>query len=415
MTQAARAPIRTLLLLNSLCMGGAEKQVVSLFNRMGGERHEVSLLCLKEDNALLAQIDAQRISHIVPGPGVRSGFRWSAVRHLARHIDAMAIDVLVCTNMYAMLHGWLARRLCRRRRQLKLVEVFHTTDVGSRKEHFEMLLYRRLMPSTDLLIYVCHGQAEQWRAQGLQARQDMVIYNGVDTDRFVDHATAMDKAALRQAHGLSPQDYVVGLCAVMRPEKAHGDLLLALASLLREGLFIKALLIGDGPERAAIEQRIQALGLSDNVHITGLVQDVRPIIAACDVMVLSSHAVETFSIAALEAMALGKPMVMTRIGGATEQVQPGVNGLLYPAGDTAALAACLRELANPSLRDRMGVSADRLVRERFGIDRMVRSYEAALEALVAGRAVSSDPSFTATHCMPGAGQPGTVCRPQSCA
>lgn len=397
MNQAAQPPLRSLLLLNSLCMGGAEKQVVSLFNRMGGERHEVFLLCLKDDNALLAQIDARRLSHILPGPGVRSGFRWSAVRQLARHIDELAIDVLVCTNMYALLHGWLARRLCQRRRQLKLVEVFHTTDVGSRKEQCEMLLYRRLVPSTDLLVYVCHGQAEQWRAQGLQARQDMVIYNGVDTERFEDHATAAEKAALRLAQGLAPQDYVVGLCAVMRPEKAHGDLLLALAALQREGLPIKALLIGDGPERAAIEQQITALGLADTVRITGLVQDVRPLIAACDVMVLSSHAVETFSIAALEAMALGKPMVMTRIGGATEQVQPGVNGLLYPAGDTAALAACLRQLASPSLRDRMGVCADRLVRERFGVDRMVRSYETGLEALVAGRAVSSDPRFTAPH------------------
>lgn len=401
MTLAVRPPIRTLLLLNSLCMGGAEKQVVSLFNRMGSGagsfQQDVSLLCLKEDNALLTQIDAARLPRVMPSLGVRSGFRWFAVRQLARHIDAMGIDVLVCTNMYALLHGWLARRFCQRRRQLKLVEVFHTTDVGSRKEQCEMWLYRRLLPSTDLLIYVCHGQAEQWRAQGLRARQDMVIYNGVDTQRFQDRATREDKAALRRQHGLAPQDYVVGLCAVMRPEKAHGDLLLALAALQREGLPIKAWLIGDGPERAAIEQQIAALGLADTVRITGLVQDVRPIIAACDVMVLTSHAVETFSIAALEAMALGKPMVMTRIGGATEQVQPGENGLLYPAGDTAALAACLRQLADPALRDRMGVCADRQVRVRFGVDRMVRSYEAALEALMTGRAVNSDPRFTATH------------------
>lgn len=397
MSPPARPPIRTLLLLNSLCMGGAEKQVVSLFNRMGGEQHEVSLLCLKEDNALLGQIDAPRLPRIVPGLGVRSGFRWSAVRQLARHIDAMGLDVLVCTNMYALLYGWLARRLCQRRRQLKLVEVFHTTDVGSRKEQCEMWLYRRLVPSTDLLVYVCHGQAEQWRGQGLRARQDMVIYNGVDTQRFEDHASAEDKAVLRLRHGLTPQDYVVGLCAVMRPEKAHGDLLQALASLRRDGLPIKALLIGDGPERTAIEQQITALGLGDSVRITGLVQDVRATIAACDVMVLTSHAVETFSIAALEAMALGKPMVMTRIGGATEQVQPGENGLLYPAGDTAALAACLRQLADAPVRNRMGVRADRQVRQRFGIDRMVRSYEVALEALVVGCAVTSDPRFTAAH------------------
>ena len=393
---AARPPLRTLLLLNSLCMGGAEKQVVSLFNRLGDEGHQVFLLCLKEDRALLPQVDAARLPGVLPDLRVASGVRWPALRALARHIDELEIDVLVCTNLYAFLYGWLARRWCRRAGALRLVEVFHSTDVGSRKDRGSMWLYRWLLRRADLLVYVCHGQAAQWRSRGLRSRQDMVIYNGVDTQHFEDRATADDKAALRQRHGFGAGDYVVGLCAVMRPEKAHGDLLRALALLRREGLDIKALLIGDGPERPAIERQIAALGLDDAVRITGQLQDVRASVAACDVMALTTH-VETFSIAALEAMALGKPMVMTRSGGATEQVHPGDNGLLYEAGDATALASCLRQLADAALRAEMGACAAQRVRQRFGIDRMVRSYDAALRALVDDSQVMSDPHPVAAH------------------
>ncbi|MEY8878005.1 MAG: glycosyltransferase family 4 protein, partial [Leptothrix sp. (in: b-proteobacteria)] len=222
--------IRTLFLLNSLCMGGAEKQVVSLFNRLGND-HAINphsdtetdtdtvaawLVCLKADYALLPQVDALRRPQVLPWLGVQRGFAWSAVRRLAAQIDALDINVLVCTNLYALLYGWLARRMSRRGRALRLVEVFHTTDIGSRKERFEMALYRRLLPSTDLLVYVCHGQAEQWRAQGLHARQDMVVYNGIDTRHFENHWTAPERAELRRAQGLGAADYVIGLCAVMR-------------------------------------------------------------------------------------------------------------------------------------------------------------------------------------------------------
>lgn len=390
MATATHEPVHTLLLLNSLCVGGAEKQVASLFNRLGGSKHVVHLLCIKDDPSLMPQIDDACQANVLPTLGVQHGVEWAAVRQLVAHIQALDIEVLVCTNLYALLYGWLAQQLCRR--PLHLVEVFHSTGLVSRKDRLAMLLYGRLLRATDLLVYVCHGQARHWRAWGLRARQDTVIYNGIDTARFLDRTTPEDKLSLRQAHGLTAQDYVVGLCAVMRPEKAHGDLLLALAHLQHEGLSIRCLLIGDGPTRPLIEQQIDTLGLRHTVRITGLLPDVRAAVSACDVMVLPS--VETFSIAALEAMSLGKPMVMTRMGGAPEQVTSGDNGLLYPVGDTVTLAACLRQLANPALRTAMGARAAERAHRQFDVSHMVSSYEVALEALVARQAVPTDRPLT---------------------
>ncbi len=380
-------PVHALFLLNSLSVGGAEMQVVSLINRMDEARFKVSLACIKEGDSLLKKIERPAGLAGLDCLGVKSGFEWTAARKLSALIDDHRIDVLICTNMYALLYGWLARQLCRRKGHVRLVEVFHTTIAGSRKERWSMLLYKQLLYGIDLLVYVCQGQAAHWRHQGLRSQKEQIIYNGVDTRHFSDVWSDNDKAALRRQHGLQASDYVVGLCAVMRPEKAHGDLLVALRRLKHEGINIKCLLIGDGPERARIDAQIEALDLTDSVRITGMVQDVRPLIAACDVMVLASHAVETFSIAALESMSLGKPMVMTDIGGAPEQVTQGNNGLLFPAGDTQALAQCLRQLTDASQRHQMGANAAMRVRRDFDVDRMVCRYENALDTLASGQGI----------------------------
>ena len=380
-SQAHLPPAHVAFLVNSLCVGGAEKQVVSLLNGLHHPRLETSLLSLKRDDALLPQLDAARVTRGIKHLGVTRGLEWGAVRRLARHLDAQAVDVLLCTNMYALAYGALARWASRRRHHVRLVEVYHTTLPGSQKDALQMRLAGPLVAQADLLVYVCQAQATHWRAQGLRARREAVIHNGIDVDRFTDRWSPAQKAGLRQRHGLAAQDYLVGLCAVMRPEKAHGDLLQALARLDREGLRVHALLIGDGPERAAIEQQIEALGLREQVRITGYVDDVRPLVAACDAMVIASRTVETFSIAALEAMALARPMVMSDIGGAREQVRHGDNGLLFPPGNIAALADQLRRLAEPRLRRRMGERARERVVEEFEVGRMVRRYADTLTAL----------------------------------
>ena len=172
-----------------------------------------------------------------------------------------------------------------------------------------MLLNRLLFRHCDLLIYVSHAQRQYWRGRGLRARRDIVIQNGVDTAHFADRLTAAQREQVRAEFGFAPDDYVIGLCGFLRPEKAHDDLLHALHQLRQRGIPAKAMLIGDGPRRAHIEQLIAQLQLQHAVVITGYRPDVRPCVASCDVMTLTSHD-ETFSLAALESMALGKPLVM---------------------------------------------------------------------------------------------------------
>jgi glycosyltransferase involved in cell wall biosynthesis len=163
--------------------------------------------------------------------------------------------------------------------------------------------------------------------------------------------------------------------------KAHGDLLAAIAKLRARGVAAKGLLIGDGPERPAIARASARLGLEGHVAITGVQEDVRSFVCACDVMTLVSHS-ETFSLAALESMALGKPLVMSAVGGAGEQVIHGEQGFLFPPGDIAALAARLAELTAAPLRSRLGTAAARRVRELFGVQGMADRFTDSMRRLL---------------------------------
>jgi glycosyltransferase involved in cell wall biosynthesis len=367
-------PIHLLFLLTSAAVGGAEMHTISLLNQIDPARFRLSLAYLHDEHKLIEKIDRSRVNGSVFCCHVIRNIDWSAARRLGAYVRDEEVDIIVCANFYPLLYGWCARWLSGR--PVHIVEVCHSiwSHLRSFKSKLQMLVYAPLLRITPMLVYVCENQRRHWRRRLIAARDDIVIHNCIDTAHFHNGYSSQEIADFRATHELAPNDYVVGLCAVMRPEKAHGDLLEAVELARQRGVKVKCLLIGDGRERGAIEARIDQLGLGEHVAITGLVSDVRLALAACDVLVFTSHS-ETFSIAALEAMAMGKPVVMTNVGGASEQVIPGENGYLFRLGDTAALAGHLARLADPVRRQKMGARARARVAEQFSLEVMVGAYE----------------------------------------
>lgn len=364
-------PIHVLFIVNSLHFGGAEKHVVTLLNSLDSSRFRLSLAYLKDEQALLPQVDLNKLQGRLYCCHISKKLDFQAARRLADQLRDDAVDIVVCTNTYSLLYGWLARRFSRLHPQL--VEVFHSTKMGSLKEKMQMLFYRPFFHACDMLVYICENQRHYWRKRVLRAKDETVINNGIDVAHFVDCYTPDEKLLLRRKYGFFADEYVVGLCAALRPEKAHGDILQAIAILKKSKIDVKCLFIGDGPEREKIEDRIHAMGLSQHVSITGFMSDVRPAIAACDVMALISSN-ETFSIAALESMALGKPMIMSLVGGAAEQVSNGENGYLYARQDIAALANALRKLHDPLKSAAMGDRARLVTAQKFSLAAMSDAY-----------------------------------------
>ena len=361
-----------LFVTGSLVHGGAERHTITLVNRLAERGHECHAAYVKNDPSQLARLGGAASVQCLEA---RKYLDFTALGKLGALIRAVRPAVILAANQYALLYAMHARRRAGVEAPLRVT--FHTTVPASSREWLQMLYYRPFFWSADCLAFVCDAQRRYWNARRLSSRRDEVIYNGVDLEHWQPRPAA-ERAMIRRVLALQEGDFVVGMCAVLRPEKNHLQLLEAIARLRARGIPARALLIGDGPQRRRIEARARALGLAAEVLVTGYQQDVRPLIGACDAMALCSTAVETFSLAALEAMALARPVVHAELGGAADMIRPGADGQLFPVGDTAALVERLAALAAREARARIGAAARATVEARFSERAMVERYENTL-------------------------------------
>lgn len=366
----------------SLVHGGAERHSITVMNRLAERGHECHAVYVKNDPSQLDRISLHTNATIRCLKATRY-LDFGALTDFTAHISRIKPSVIVAANGYALMYASLAK--LRAHSRAPVVATFHTTQVSGIKEHVKMLLDRPFFWSADQSVFVCKKQKHYWLRRGLGSRKNQVIYNGVDTEHFCDKSSIEERHALREEIGWSATDYVIGISAVLRPEKNHVQLVDAIAALRRSGIPARLLMIGDGPMRKAVASRARELGVDTSIRITGFQHEVRPHIAACDVMVLCSIAVETFSLAALEAMAMGKPFIHSDLGGATEMIFPGRNGFLFQVGDTPALVQRLATLADHALAKRMGSEARSLVEVNFSETAMVDHYERMLLKLCAVR------------------------------
>ena len=368
--------MRIALVTGSLVHGGAERQAITLANRLAERGHDCHAIYVKNDPSQLGRL------HLPPPATVRClhAARYldsSALSHLHALLTRLAPDALLATNPYALMYAALANP------GVPLVVTLHSTFIRSLKEQLQMLAYRPLFWGSACTVFVCERQRSHWLRRGLFGRRNEVIYNGVD----LEHWMPVNAAPLRRILGFAETDYVIGLSAVLRPEKNPAQLVEAIAQLRQQGLPARGLFIGDGPERVSVEARARALGVADRVVISGLQEDVRPFLSVCDVVALTSFT-EAFSLAAIESMALGRPVVHPEVGGAAEMIHSGQDGWLFPVGDTATLAERLAVLADPVVRTRMGENARATVVQRFSERAMVERYEQLLTEICSTRSKS---------------------------
>lgn len=364
------------ILVDCPVIGGAELHAVFLTNSLSRALFEVSFYQIKAGGASADLVCKETVRTHGVGSVLR-GVTRDGINELARFLDETGAEVILAANPYATLYAKLSS--LRSARRPRVVSTLHTMGYLSGKNRAQMWFYRLLYPLCDCLVYVCEAQRRFWRQRGLWARRDRVIYNGVDVRWFDQSRSDVSPTAVREHFGIPRDEKVVGVCAALRAEKAHIDLLGALQELKRRGRNVYALIVGDGSERERILQAAGELDVRDAVKMAGAQQDVRPYILACDAMVLPSHT-ETFSLSVLESLALGKPMVLTAVGGASEQVRHGVTGLLYPAGDISGLAASIERLLFDMDTARAGAAAASFVRKEFDASRMVQQYEELLMA-----------------------------------
>lgn len=362
-----------LFLLNTLQIGGSEAKTVRIVNALRDRDRPIYLGCLNMSSQLkkavserVTLIDFRRKGKFDPG----------VLSRLGNFTRLHQIKTLLCINLYPTLYGAMTQAL-NQRQGVECISFINTTKFPYLSAALKMLIYRPALLKTSKLVFGCKSQQEQWISRyRLPPARCMHIYNGVDLTYFAPRPVDREKVAIRESLGFSPDDIVIASVAQFRRGKKQEDLVAACTLLSGQGYPTRLVLVGDGPERSRVQKIAEKTGIPDRIHFFGQLEDVRPLLTACDIFALSSVAVETFSNAALEAMAMERPVVMSNIGGAAEMVKEGVNGFLFPPGDIATLAEKLALLArNSEIRKRMSLQARRLVRERFSFETMLQEYE----------------------------------------
>jgi glycosyltransferase involved in cell wall biosynthesis len=366
-----------IFLLNALNVGGSETKTVHLVNSLFHRGWPVHLLYLNPPDTLIGKLDPAVPVQCLERRGKIS---LRAVLRLYEYAKRHNVRTIVATNLYPSIYSSAAKCLLQSGQVRNFVTV-NTTDHVGLKDKVQMIVYAPVLRRADHVVFGCEAQMNQWIASyRLRAGNGSVIYNGVDLVRFRPGSSHDASQHLREKLGYSADDIIVGTVGQLRPEKGHADLIEVLSQLLKDVPNAKGLFVGDGPERDALKTSIEAVGMADRITLLGEVQDVRPALELMDIFVLPSVAVETFSNAALEAMAFGKPVILSDIGGAREMIADGYSGRIFPRRDMGSLSKILLELArDPFKRRTLGCNARQSVEDRFSYAKMVEAFEHLLE------------------------------------
>jgi len=293
-----------------------------------------------------------------------------AVPRLRRELVAARVDLVHLHTSRATWLGGLAARWA----GLSAITT-RRQDRAVRRSARTRLVYGRLVRRA---VAISPAVARRLEEGGVARGVLVTIPSAVDPGALVP---ARDRAELRAELGLEARDFVVLTLAALVPRKGVDVLIRALARLPesapeREGAARVVLLVaGDGAERERLEALARELGLERRVRFLGAREDKAELLAASDAFALASRS-EGLGVAALEAMALGRPVVASRVGGLEEAVVDGHTGLLVAPDDVAGFAAALGRLRDdPELRARLGAAGPRRVREGFAAEQMVAAYE----------------------------------------
>jgi glycosyltransferase involved in cell wall biosynthesis len=236
------------------------------------------------------------------------------------------------------------------------------------------LLYRLIAAQATRTVAVCRDLAEFFcRTTGTPASRVEVVYNGIDVESLA--GVPRDRELLAGV-GIPLSAPVVGAVGNLYPVKGHAHLLRAMPAVVAGRPDAHLVVLGRGALHDPLLAEAATLGLSDRVHLLGHREDVARWVAAIDVFVLPSLS-EGLPLSLLEAMAAGRPVVVTAVGGVPEVVQDAVTGFVVPPASPGALASrILALLRDTALSAVMGAAGQTRVRERFSVERMAGDYRA---------------------------------------
>jgi glycosyltransferase involved in cell wall biosynthesis len=296
---------------------------------------------------------------------------WSSVFELRRHFIQNQIALIHCQDMHPGLQAPLAG---------KLAGIPSICQVRCNYGNF-LSRYKLPFACADRFAFVSRATWDNFnQIWNVRPGLGTVLYDWIPEPKLT-----RDRYEVRRQFSIPEDAFVVGMVARLSPPKDHATLLAACAELRQRVPHLWILLVGEAQSKeqhGELESKVQALDLMDRTIITGFREDVPDLLAAMDVHVLCTQR-EGFPLTVIEAMAVGTPVVATRVGGIPEIVEHGVTGLLHESGDVAALREALDSFASdPGLRATLAENAACSIRLKFGKEECLTKVEALYESLL---------------------------------
>jgi glycosyltransferase involved in cell wall biosynthesis len=305
-----------------------------------------------------------------------------AFLRLCRVVWANDVDIIHTHSSKAGVLGRLAGKLCSRAKILHTPHCFsflHKSEFGGVKHGLFVACERLLGLLTDRLIVVSSEERDAAVYHRIVSPERIsLLHNGVAAGQAPDLHRG---ERLLGEMGVAPGATLIGSAGLLTQAKGYAHLIDALPVVMKQFPDLYCVIIGHGELESDLRERAQRAGLASRVVFSGYVERCEDLVAALDVFVLPSLW-EGLPYAVLEAMAVGTPVVASRVGGCVEIVQHGETGLLVEPGDAAGLGEAIATLLrDPAQRERMGQKGRERVRELFGLERMITGLEGLYQEL----------------------------------
>lgn len=364
-----RSVINVVHMVEALEIGGLERVVDTIATGLDKNRFHPSVWCLVRGGRIFDELKNKGID--VQILNMRSHRDVLFFANLCRKLRRERIHVLHTHGCTATTMGRLAGIFAR---TPVVLSHMHTTywDCTLRQlfiEKFLSCFSDRILCCSQAVADLA-GDREKIRADKLE-----VIYNGVDIDKFERNS---------QRRIADEKEIVIGCVASFAPHKGHKYLLDAAKSVIDTcSDKVKFVLVGEGALKGELEEQAERLGISSYIIFRETVTDISEIMSSVDIAVLPSSEREGLGLAIIEAMAAGKPVIATSLGGLPEVVEHGKNGLLVPPKDTASLAGAMLYMLNHREEAiQMGVEGRAIVKKKFSVQGMLEKIENLYQGLL---------------------------------
>lgn len=347
--------------------GGAETVFIDLLTHLPSEKYR-SVVVIRGKGWVYEELQRRGVESILLD--AKGSFNWRYLKRLVSLIRHEKVDLiqshLLGSNIYSALAGLLSRT--------PLVATFHGAVDVAERERLLFLKFAAINYGATAIVAVSNDLRENiMHRTSLRSDKTKVIYNGIDTGAF----QRTKSNVLRQQFGWSENDIIVGSLGNIRPAKAY-DVLLNAASLLKDGKQSYRFVIA-GQGKGSLYQKLlhlrTELKLDDRVQFLGFNDDPADFLSNLNLFLLSSSS-EGFSIATIQAMAAGLPVIATRSGGPQEIITHEKNGYLVDIDVPQQIANAIEKLANDTvLSKKLAFAGQQHAIKTFDIKNMINSYE----------------------------------------